>query len=228
MTSLPKTGAKLVRNLLSRFRRDTDGVVAIEFAFIVPVLILLYAGVFQLSMVIIQARNVSHSSSVMGDLATQSTGLDETGAADVMSAALAILQISNVDVLNNGDVQIQLISYDVDPATSAPRELGRAETPGFVGTEAVLPADIDAKLLSSTSGAVVARVKYTYRFLSNGSGTNNPFKGGFFGETAVLEEHFIYKPRLGNTLPIQSASDGSKTTLSCTIGGVASVSCTAA
>ena len=216
-----------MRSLLRRFCRDSDGVVAVEFAFIVPVLILLYAGVFQLSMVIIQSRNVSHASSVMGDLATQSVELGETGLQDVMSAALAILEISNGSVLTNGDVQLQIISYEVDSSTGNPQELGRAETAGFTGTEAIAPASIDSKLLSDTSGAVVARVKYTYRFLSNGSGTNNPFKGGFFGDKTELEEYFIFKPRLGKTLPLEGESDDTKTKFSCTIAASGAVTCTA-
>lgn len=79
------------KGLLPRFGRDRRGVAAVEFAFIAPVLVLLYAGVAELCTVMMADRRASHADSAIGDLASQTDKLNDAQVADIFSAATTIL-----------------------------------------------------------------------------------------------------------------------------------------
>ncbi len=57
--------------LVERYAKDNKGVAAIEFAFIAPVLILLFIGTLEISYAVAVDRKVSRVSSTIGDLITQ-------------------------------------------------------------------------------------------------------------------------------------------------------------
>ena len=72
---------KMLRPLLnntaiSRMLANRDGIAAIEFALIAPIMIALYVGLAEISLLVTADRNVSHAASVTGDLATQIEVLD--------------------------------------------------------------------------------------------------------------------------------------------------------
>jgi Flp pilus assembly protein TadG len=56
----------------ARFLRDQRGVSAIEFAFIAPIMILLYMGLAEITLTMMAERRASHSASAVGDLVAQS------------------------------------------------------------------------------------------------------------------------------------------------------------
>lgn len=57
---------------LKAFIRDRRGVSAIEFAFIAPIMILLYMGLAELTLAMMAERRASHAASAVGDLVAQS------------------------------------------------------------------------------------------------------------------------------------------------------------
>lgn len=56
---------------LARFRDEIKGVAAIEFAFLAPLMLLLYVGTVEISAALSANRKLSRASSTMGDLMTQ-------------------------------------------------------------------------------------------------------------------------------------------------------------
>ena len=211
-----------VRDILRKFRRREDGAVAVEFVLIAPVLIGLYVGLFQISMLIMADRSVSHSASVMGDLATQVTTLDQAGVEDVLQAAVEVLDIGNPAVWKNGDVKMQLVSLKINETTDKPEWVGRAT----VGSGFDDPAKwkIDPRLLSATSGAMVARVEYNFGLLSHGTDTTVD-ENNFFGGYVTLKEDFILKPRLSIDVPFTDAVGVAGAEFTCTISDTGKVSC---
>lgn len=59
---------------VSQFVRDSKGIAAVEFAFIAPVLILLFLGTLEISLAVAVDRKVSRVSSSVADLITQFEG----------------------------------------------------------------------------------------------------------------------------------------------------------
>lgn len=208
-----------------RLRRDDDGAVAIEFALISPVLVLLYLGLFQISMVITEARNVSHSASVLGDLVTRSTSLDADGLADTFQGAIEVLSISNTATLA-ADVEMELTSI-IMTDSSTYEVVGYASTGGSWAP--IKASSIDPRLLNEDSGAVIARVRYNYRMLSNSTADQqkNIDTTRFIDrdkDGVKLAEQFILNPRDSNGVPFTEGTDNSS--YSCPIGTSGAVSCT--
>lgn len=61
---------------LARTLANRDGLAAFEFALIALIMIALYVGLAEVSLLVTADRNVSHAASITGDLATQIESLD--------------------------------------------------------------------------------------------------------------------------------------------------------
>jgi Flp pilus assembly protein TadG len=72
-------------SLLRRFKEDDRGVAAIEFALILPTLLLLYFGVAELCQATISDRKASHVASAVGDLVAQTTSVTPADLADIFN-----------------------------------------------------------------------------------------------------------------------------------------------
>jgi len=70
MTASPPT-TRRPRRRLRAFLRDQRGLSAIEFAFIAPILILIYMGLGELTLAMMAERRASHAASAVGDLIAQ-------------------------------------------------------------------------------------------------------------------------------------------------------------
>ena len=197
-----QTLASRLRNRL-RLPRNEDGSVAVEFAFIAPVLIIMYFGLFQISMVIMEDRRVSHSASVLGDLVTREATLDEDAVANVLQGATEVLGMSNLTTLGS-DVRMQVVSLrmvDDGNGNTTVNVIGSAVVNDNSSQTwpQICVTDIDPRLLNTQSGAVVARVAYNFNMRSHADAataaridTNHidPEKDGI-----LLQEQVIMKPR---------------------------------
>lgn len=90
---------------LSRFLRREDGVAAIEFAFIAPLLVLFLLGTTQATQSLWANGKIAQTSSVLGDLISQEPELDPSLFDDIMGAATVLIEPLSPDSLG-----IQVIS----------------------------------------------------------------------------------------------------------------------
>ncbi len=175
----------LLQTLTKRVLKNKDGVAAIEFAFVAPVMIALYLGLAEVSLLISADRNVSHAASVTGDLATQEENLSTTDVEDIFNATLAVL---GTNFTNSQRVSIDMISFEVDGAGNK-QEIGYAKLGSGFSTK--FNSDgVSATLLNQTSGLVVTRIKYDYHSPSQ-----------TFVQTPSLSETFMLKPRKSKSIP---------------------------
>ena len=193
------------------FAKDNRGVAAIEFALIAPVMIAFYFGLSEISIAIAVDRDVTHATSVAGDLATQVIDLDRLDVVDVMTAALTVLSVNSN---NLSDVTVELNSYEKS-GTNITRigyaRMGPAISAG--GPATYDPSTLGNNLLSDTSGVVVARVNYKYKPTTL-----------VFMKNVTLSETFILKPRKSLVVPFD---EGGKSNFSCTAQSGQTVTCTA-
>lgn len=210
--------APILRLKPRRFSTDESGVAAMEFAIIAPLILGVYLGLAELAMVLSVERQVSHSASVAGDLATQTTQLQAGDSADLVSA---VLRVAGIDDLQNYTLHMESFERDSDGNTTS---LG--EVVYNSGGESFLPdIDVDGledNMLSDRSGIVVARVAYRYAPLGLVN-TNNKNKDTFLPGTVTLSDTFLLKPRRSTTVPV---GDSVGTVISCS-GSPESVGCTA-
>jgi len=172
--------SRLMSSLPKSFLKNKDGIAAIEFAFIAPVMLFMYFGMAEIATLISIDRQISHSANVAGDLTTQSETVSAAEMSEIMTATMLVMGIPS-DQRNN--VKIDIASYSRDSSNNVvPR--GKATLNGGLSTP-FNASDLDTRILSSTSGIVVARVLYTYE----------PLKLRYTSADIDLTETFMLKPR---------------------------------
>jgi len=192
-----KPQAKATTSFKSRIHHiwdNKDGVAAIEFAIIAPVMIALYLGLAEISLLISADRTVSHSASVTGDLATQEESLTTSDIEDIFNASLAVL---GTNFTNSQRVSIDIRSFQIDSSGDL-QEVGYAKL-GTGITDKFDATGTSTVLLNQTSGLVVTRVQYEYYSPSR-----------TYVQTPTLSETFMLKPRQSVSIPFDS-------NISCTV-----------
>lgn len=211
---------------LRRFKRADDGVAAIEFALIAPVMLLIYAGMVEILLLVEADRDVTQAASVVGDLVAQNDILGIDDQTNYINAVLSILG-TNADTSTN-KVGIEVISYEAEDDGSGGRDFNligysvfgqnytsdsqSEEVLNSSGHNTVSAIDFDPATISDTlfpngSGIVVARVNYTY---------SSPLQ--YFVQSPKLRETFFFKPRQSTLVPFDSgATHADKASMFCQI-----------
>ena len=101
-----------LHSLLRRLKSDARGVALLEFAFVAPILLILFVGGYQLMDATSAYRKVTRTVRTLGDLTTQSTSLTTAQADQILNAsnkvmapyptANAVLRISEVQISATG------------------------------------------------------------------------------------------------------------------------------
>lgn len=104
------------RELVLRFRRDRRGVSAVEFALILPIMLLLYFGAVEIGEGVTISRKVTHVTSSLGDLITQSRNISNTDMKNILDATSSIMNpyptlpltivVSGVQIDNSGKAKV--------------------------------------------------------------------------------------------------------------------------
>jgi len=176
--------------LLHRFSRDQRGVSAVEFAFIAPVLILIYFSVADLSQAMLAQRKVGHAASAIGDLVAQpcpstNTSCPPSGTVtpaeldDIYAAASSILA-----PFSTTPIQIRVSGVITDASDNATVDWSHPSlnwTELGHGSTVTLPAN----LLPASQYVIMAEVKYAY---------NSPINY-LFHNAINFDQVFYLRPR---------------------------------
>jgi len=192
--------ARLIRKVKS-LREDTQGIAAIEFALLVPVMFGLYFGVTIMSLTIAANRNVSHATSVTSDLTAQYDIIDQETIANIMTAAVAILGISKAEIDANR-LSIEVSSY---------------ATPYAIDS-------VNMNLLNERSGIVVTRIAYQYQTIGRDNDTSTR---NWTLDNISLEDEIVNIPRSPGSVPFGDGSvDGAGSRFTgCSVNTSLIVSC---
>ena len=178
-----KPRLKSASAFLTRFRKNSQGVAAIEFALIAPIMIGIYFGLAEISTLISIDRRVSHTANVAADLVTQLSTADNDELEEIFSATLRVL-----DIRDPQEVTIELTSYGFDtntPPMVEQRGIATLNADPSRPMPAFDPNTVDTRILNTGSGVVVARINYAYE----------PLMLRFTDSTINLTELFLLKPR---------------------------------
>lgn len=189
-------------DLLNRLAKEEDGIAAIEFALLAPVMFAIYFGVSVISLAIAADRDLSHATNVIADLATQESQLTQTMIENIMTAGVAVVGASKSKYDENR-ITIELISYEKNSGTI--NQIGYARLGPAIGTYNTSKLTSNDRLLSDSSGVVVARISYKYDMPI---GNNANFK---------LSESFVLKPRKSETVPFGTGINGGYSFTSCSV-----------
>jgi len=142
---------------LSHFLRARDGLAAVEFAFIAPVMIVLFFGALEFSMAVDCHTRVNNVAATTADLVAQSTTVSSTDVSNIFSAANSILY-----PYASANAQIVVSSLVDNGKGGATVAWSNAQNtaPLTVGATVSVPAGL---IVSGSGGSVIlAKISYSY------------------------------------------------------------------
>jgi len=149
--------ANVITPLIARFAHARAGMAAVEFAFILPVLVILFFGVVEGSDALSKSRKVSQAVNTLADLAAQETELLEADADDLFAGVEQIVGA-------NGDTaDIRLVSVitdgngDIIVHWSRDNSGGQPYAPGAPYDDLPNPA-----LLDPNASIIVGEIEFTH------------------------------------------------------------------
>lgn len=165
---------------LGRFARDHRGVAALEFALILPFMLLLYIGGGEISTALTISRKVTHVTSTVADLVAQAKTISDADIAAIMLAANAIMEPYDV-----GGIKIRVTLIKIDGA----------------GVTTVAWSDANANYTALTAGAAIVipasvKVNGTYLVSAEIHYPYTPTIGYNLTGTFDLNDQFYLSPRL--------------------------------
>lgn len=176
----------LSRPILSRCRRlasDRSGTSLIEFALVLPVLVLLFTGTFQLNDALSVYRKVTTTSRTIADLTTQYTLVSDSDLDTILAASQQVMSPYSLAPASLTVTQVKidaLLNATVDWSRA---KNGTALTPGST-------VNIPLGVKQPNTSLVLAKVVYTYSPL---------FGSGFIGPIPMTET-MLMSPRASSTI----------------------------
>lgn len=172
------------RNVKRRSFRELisnrDGVSAVEFALIAPVMILIYFAVIELSFVMQVDRKVTTATSTLGDLVARSTIVTDNDLDDIFEATRMIFQPL---VLTNARLRVSSLSEDSGTVTvDWSDEMNWSAH--VEGSTMVVPAN----LVPDGGSVILAEIEYDY----------TSSLGYFISSGKTLTDTFYLRPRSVN------------------------------
>ena len=101
MRPMPESGR------LARLKASTDGIAAVEFAYLAPIMLLIFAGAFELSRAIGVDRRFP-SSTAMGDLVSREKDVDQNKLDGMMEAIDHVMKPYDPSTLQIGVISVQV------------------------------------------------------------------------------------------------------------------------
>lgn len=168
-----------------RFVHAREGLAAVEFALIAPVMILMFYGVVELSAAVDCNARVSRVASTVADLVAQSPTVSTADTTNIFNAGNAILFPYTSA---NAKIVISSLVDDGKGAAKVAWSDAQNATPRTVGSTVSVPAG----LVISGSGSSVIYAEITYKFV--------PAVSYFLGGSVTLSNTFYSKPRRSLTV----------------------------
>jgi Flp pilus assembly protein TadG len=167
------------------FLRAMDGLAAVEFALIAPVMIMMFFGVIELSSGVDCNARVGRVASTVGDLVAQATTVSTADTTNAFNAANAILYPY---AAANARIVVSSLVDNGAGATKVAWSDAQNATPRTVASTVTVPTG----LVTSGSGGSVIYTEISYTFA--------PAVPYFLGASITLTDSFYTKPRRSLTV----------------------------
>lgn len=178
----------------SRFGREQRGVAAVEFAFIAPIMILLFVGTIELSAGISTDRKLSRVSSAIGDLITQSQKLSTGDIKNIMEISSKIMYPYK-EVVN-----ITVTGIDIESGQA--KSQWQCTLASGCSCASGATFDVPSKIKKDGTYLVAAKVSTTYT-PSFGWAHYEKGKGVYFSRTPIAMNNEIFlRPRVGSAVDL--------------------------
>jgi Flp pilus assembly protein TadG len=168
-----------------RFAEDGRGVSAIEFAFVAPVLILLYLGMAELTLGLMASRRVAHLAATIGDLAAQSQSLTPDNITDLWAIGSNMLAPFSTDGTSLR-MRVTSVTMSTDKSPVAKVDWSQSKnTSKYVKGDQIKTITTDQ--IAAGESLILTEVEYSY---------DSPL-GNFIKTGTVFKETYTHHPRNG-------------------------------
>lgn len=181
---------------LRRFRAAEAGVAAVEFALILPIMLLVYVGTVEAGALITMDRKIQLSSGALGDLVARSNeAITTADLTDYFQAARGIMVPYSADPLKQVVTQVLVPSSGTDVKVDWSRQFINGAM--AVGTDYqkgdtfTLPQEMIDIARGQT--VIVSETSYSYK----------PLYGVVFDQAVPLHRQSFYMPRFGTAITIK-------------------------
>ena len=171
--------------------RDRNGVSAVEFAIILPVMLVMFFGTVETTQAVYSARKLTTTVRIIGDLAARNATMTAGEGTNIMSAATAVLapfSASNASLLITG------VSINSSGVATVTWSLGRNKTPRTCGATVSIPA-----------GLKPAAGKTGFLVVAEGSMTYTPTIGYVMTGSMTSDETMYMSPRISASIPFNGS-----------------------
>lgn len=157
--------------------RAKDGISAVEFALIAPLMMLIYFGCIELSFMMMLDRKVTTATAALGDLTARAATITNDDLTDIFEATRMIFQPKDIT-----QARMRVTSvYDDNGVAKVAWSDGRNLSPYTVEQVLQVPANI----VPSGGSVIFAEIEYDY---------NSAF-GYMFSAKKTLTDQFYLRPR---------------------------------
>ena len=185
----------------ARFRADRRGVAAIEFAFIVPVLLAMYFMTMEASQAIETSKKVSRIGSMVADLVTQQQTIVKADIDAIMQIGTSTLQPYNRSV---PDIIITAIQVTTDPTPKVLVVWSRRVVGGVNGVDAapntVTTVPTSLKIAGTFLIRVQSNLAYKPIITWSAGGTQSFGLSSAFSSITMGGTYYL-RPRRSSTIP---------------------------
>lgn len=181
---LTKLNPRMKYRGIRGIRYNEDGISALEFAIVAPLMVLLFFGCIEISLMMRLDRKVATTSSSLGDLTARLASVDDSQMAEMFAAASVLLQPNDI---TQARMRITSIVDSGDGVTKVDWSDGYNFTAFTPGATIAVPTGI----VASPGSVILAEVEYDYQ---NKLGYVINFGG-------TLSDRFYLRPRRVEKIP---------------------------
>lgn len=164
------------RNIRGIFRA-TEGISAVEFALIAPLMMLIYFACIELSFMMALDRKVTTSTATLGDLTARASVVSDADLDDIFQATRMIFQPSDVK-----KARMRISSLFEDKGKVKVAWSDGCGLPSYTANQEV---SIPSNLVPTGGSVIYAEIEYDY----------DSVLGYFFTTTKTLKDKFYLRPR---------------------------------
>lgn len=180
-----------IGRLLARFAGNRQGVAAVEFALVLPFMVLLFIGMLELNNALTLDRKVSQASSAVADLVAQADKLSSGEMADILKMGDVILS-----PYPGTDLKLVVASIWIKDVDKPQVEWSRASNTGAWANGSPPPIPIPAALTKTKNTyLVVATSEYAFTPMFSGMA-----KDIFGTGTITLGDTYYLRPRISTNV----------------------------
>ena len=172
--------------IINRFRRAREGLAAIEFALIVPLMLVTFFGVAEIASYILVARKVANVASSAADLVSQDTVINDDEMSDIMGALDVVLRPFDPE-----EAQMRITSVIADD--NGETTVGWSDARNTTAYTPGAPIDVPDGIVPNGQGIIMTEVSCTYRTLF----------GMYLTSGMTVSDTFYLKPRRSTTVERQ-------------------------